>query len=162
MSKWIPYPANWINSGHWHTLTPRARVLLFCLWGRSENGEIPTDPKLVQIMAGVPDRPKRITEALEELKAAGFIEDTGSGFFLAQFRQIFAKFRPKSGQNFVNSRRTKQKKSTSSADSSRARTFPPKGEKKRKEEEGQNATPGRSSFSSELDPRVFEIMEGHK
>jgi len=156
---WFPVPMSWINSPAWHSLTPRARVLLFLLWAKSETGEVPTDPKAVQVLSGMADRPKRIAEAVEELKAAGFIEREETGFFLASFRTILAKFRHKSGTNLAKNVRKKRTIPETSADLSRARAFPPKGEKKRKDEKGTNPPGGGSSFSSELDPRVLELMK---
>ena len=155
---WIPYPTSWINSIEWHELTPRARVLLFCVWARTKTGEIPSEPKALRILAGLPDRPKRIAEAFAELQKAGFVEQDGTSFFLVQWRQIFAKFRPRNGQKRAKNLHTNQTISKGSANPSRARAFPPKGEKKGKEEEGTNARGDRSSFSSQLDPRIFEIV----
>jgi len=160
--RWIPYPTSWASSHKWHELTPRARVLLFCVWAKTPDGEVPQNPKAFRILAGVPDRPKRIEQAFQELTQTGFIVQEGPAFFLAQWRQIFAKFGKKRGQSGVNNLRTNRTKTTGSATSSRARAFPPKGGKKEREEEGTNTPGGRSSFSSQLDPRVFDILEANK
>ena len=160
--RWIPYPSTWASSHTWHELTPRARVLLFCVWAKTPDGEVPENPKAFRILAGVPDRPKRIEQAFAELRDAGFIVQEGSAFFLAQWRQIFAKFGEKRGRGAVNNLRTNQTKTRGSASSSHARALPPLGVKKEKEEEGTNPPGGGSSFSSQLDPRVFDILEANK
>lgn len=162
MKKWFPCPTSWANSLEFHSLTPRARLLLFCLWSRTTTGKVPKDPKAAQLAAGIPDRPKRIGQALEELHAAGFLEDAGEAFFLTQWREISAKFSPSFRQKRANSRRKDRTIPSTSADYSRARAFPPKGEKKEKPENGPNPRGGGSSFSEELDPRVFEVLEGVK
>lgn len=123
MKRWVPFPVSWASDVNWHSLTPRARVLLHCGWQRSTDGSLPTDPKALQIMAGVPDRPSRVLAAAEELEAKGFLERAEGRFFLAQWRKIFAKFGAKSGQNSRNSRRKNQEIPHTSAPRSRARTL---------------------------------------
>jgi hypothetical protein len=130
-----------------------------CLWYRTADGQIPEDAKAVQILAGVPDRPKRIETAVQELKDASFIVQENDGFFLAQYRTIFAKFNHNKYKNFAKNKRTNVNKTTESNNSSRARALPLKEVKKVKEEKRMNASDVRSSFSSELDPRVFDVKK---
>ena len=159
MKPWIPCPRNWVNLPEWHALTPRARVLLMCLWYRTLDGRVPEDSKAVQILAGVPDRPKRIATAVQELKDASFIVQELDGFFLAQYRTIFAKFNKNKYQNFAKNKRKNTNITTESSNHSRARALPLKGVKKIKEEKRKNASDVRSSFSSELDPRIFDVKK---
>ena len=136
MKRWIPFPASWANDANWHTLTPRARILLHCAWQRSADGTLPTNPKALQIVAGIADRPSRVATAAEELERKGFIEKANGVFFLVQWRTIFAKFGANSGKKVAKNKRTDRAITGSYAHGPRARTLSHKEIEKDRETQG--------------------------
>lgn len=151
MKRWIPMPVSWASSLEWLTLTPKARILLHLLWCRTPDGTVPRDPKRAQLLAGVSDKPSRVGTALEELTTKGFLEVTESGFFLAQYRQIFRKFSSNSAQKVGRTLPKKQTRSEGSTSGPRGRVLSLKERETMKEENTQRPSAPSVVSSGELE-----------
>lgn len=121
---WIPFPIAWFSDVEFMTLKPTTKNILIQLWYRASqngSGNVPKCPKKAQVMSGLPVKPVRVAEALEELLKAGLIEDHREVFFLTHYGQIFRQNSAKKAQKRKKISHRPPKKSTGSAPPSRAR-----------------------------------------
>ena len=160
-NEWVKIPKAWFFSLKYRSLKPKDLEFLQLVWVRTENGEVPKNPKEAQILAGVNSKPSRIAESLKTLNELGFLEDGGNVFFLAQWRQIFPKPSASYGKGGRKIRRVNQSNPQGYTDPSRARAL----SLSERENIESEKTPLGGCFDSEketIDDRALEVLKKYE
>ena len=114
-AQWRPVPCEWMRSVAWHSLSAKARDLLFRLWMGSEDGlvvvpmverggELRPDYRPIKVLAVTDEKPSRLASHLSELVEAGFLlerlpEGKTQRYELNHWRSIVPRWRGKRPAN---------------------------------------------------------------